>query len=1575
MALHMQQKMSNAVTGDVSDQVGASRFQTMLHIGQTNNMANMMMTPSPTKTPGKFSDVGDTPDFVGRVAEDSKDSLSPLVPVVEGSFSREGSPVDKPSTAKIKEPAPLEKLRVAVLGSSDEIQANEEIQEDTAQVNTAAAKSILLWKGDKETAAQERVKARERRISQGGDPEDFKQDVSTNVSTMLTKKAESAKAKVKERKYIIHPRNRHKMFWDVYCGLIILYSVLVIPFRICFNQEAVGFTYFLDFAIDFSFFLDMVMSFRTGFYTKSGHLSMNSSRIASNYLRSWFLVDFFSTVPIERIVVLFLPDIEGNNLRTIKMIRIVRLVRLMKLVKLLTRGALKDVIASVNPAVMRLITLMGVILFIAHFLACFWALVNVCTFDGGVSGPEDGELYYDLINDNIERLGLQFNFTNSTYRHHTDMLDYVTEDTSHYHLEIIEAEIWKKCGLPSNMFSQYLASFYWVIATMMAVGYGDIYGENNRERLYAIMVEIIGAGCFGFIISTTTQIVETMSPETRIRKSKMEDILEYSKWRNLPLSLHRKIRKHFEYMYSQKSVFNELGVLRQLPVNMRVQITLQMHSTKVDKLARLLKNMNENFVAEMILLLRPFFLAIGGTIGVHDSVPDQIFIVNSGYIQILGPEKGAWVIQSIMNEGSVIGLDAALSGRRLDFKMCAPIKTDMWFIETYELRSVLDFYDDERAILLADAEKTTRMEKQSWSSETVMINDVKVKKIVLVDQTPTKVENLAEHMLAGTAALAESATSSSSNKKGFIKTIKPDHSDPNATVQSLETPGDVWERKVIDPNNRYKTFWDCCVGVIIIFSVAVVPLRLGFFIEASKAWLIIDWVTDGIFFVDIVVTFRTGYLDDSMFLVTVPKMIRNKYLRFWFLIDLVSTVPIDKIVEVWFTGDGLRSLKIIRVIRLVRLLKLVKLLKIDMSGIEEVIEIDATVKKTFSLFGFLFGLAHFFGCFWNMSSLVNEGVYDGLGGKYISSLYWAFTTMTTVGYGDILALDDMGRGYATIMMIVGATLFSYIVGSASSIVTNEKGGERRKKDRIGSVYNYCVENGVSKPLENRIKRHIDYNVNQRSPFDEQGILDCLPTNLRHEVVMYVREEAIKKICIFNSTVELDRSYIACILQYLVPVSFFPCDNIYLPDEGSKGLYFVLKGKCVYTRYSPKQMQMMKDASQNPAYADGIGESMSPEPRGAPFLEGDLFGFDAGREEEASYSPSMESREAFKETKDKPTKELFLTDMILTDMKHFGAMCLEICQLYYLSNQSLAFILFRHPFIAEILLLNLKAEIIKLTERRQSAQAAPTSLADVIVKPEIVEELKKTNMIWTNENKYNNFVRRHSTAGLSEVIPNEDEDIDLDSEEKKSEITKHPSFNKGRRGSSASTVIVANALQNTTIGDTYSPNSVSKSLQVGVGSAGTPGSAITANFQSSKKIRSFGSGTSGGSAQGAEEGPTGGIHFLSKENRELFGSDVLRSTRKNLMPDPLMGVNDVSGRSSRVQHAPIARTKSFTRTSFQATNSERKSIGANLFLDDLVTEARAELNNVNEKEDDDDDDDDDDEHDEEVHNVVDEDAIL
>ena len=173
------------------------------------------------------------------------------------------------------------------------------------------------------------------------------------------------------------------------------------------------------------------------------------------------------------------------------MVRILRLARLAKLAKLVSRGSLQLIIAMINPAIMRLMTLIISILFVAHFLACFWAAVNECEYEEPVT---------------------QY-------------------DTMGY---IASGSMISKCGNANTYplgFSQYLASFYWVIATMMAVGYGDIYGATNHERLYAIFVEIVGAGCFGFIISTTTQIVETMSPETRIRKSELELIHEYAKYR------------------------------------------------------------------------------------------------------------------------------------------------------------------------------------------------------------------------------------------------------------------------------------------------------------------------------------------------------------------------------------------------------------------------------------------------------------------------------------------------------------------------------------------------------------------------------------------------------------------------------------------------------------------------------------------------------------------------------------------------------------------------------------------------------------------------------------------------------------------------------------------------------------------------------------------------------------------------------------------------------------------------------------------------------------------------------------
>merc|ERR1712048_1122497 len=62
--------------------------------------------------------------------------------------------------------------------------------------------------------------------------------------------------------------------------------------------------------------------------------------------------------------------------------------------------------------------------------------------------------------------------------------------------------------------------------------------------------------------------------------------------------------------------------------------------------------------------------------------------------------------------------------------------------------------------------------------------------------------------------------------------------------------------------------------------------------------------------------------------------------------------------------------------------------------------------------------------------------YDGpLFRQYLVAMYWAMTTMTTVGYGDITPGTDWERVYTIFAMIVGGGFYGYVIGSITSIIS------------------------------------------------------------------------------------------------------------------------------------------------------------------------------------------------------------------------------------------------------------------------------------------------------------------------------------------------------------------------------------------------------------------------------------------------------------------------------------------------------------------------------------------------------------
>jgi len=177
----------------------------------------------------------------------------------------------------------------------------------------------------------------------------------------------------------------------VLIGFCIIYSVVVIPFRLSFDAEARGLLLVWETCIDFLFGFDMVATFLTAYKDITEKMVYAPRRIAAAYLRSWFIIDFLSTVPFDRIIPLLLSEGDSNDgsLRLMRLIRVMRLFRLLKLMRLLKLGkkfGAVNLAEYVNPGFLRLGRLMGVIVFTGHLIACFWFMVNSCTATG-LTGP------------------------------------------------------------------------------------------------------------------------------------------------------------------------------------------------------------------------------------------------------------------------------------------------------------------------------------------------------------------------------------------------------------------------------------------------------------------------------------------------------------------------------------------------------------------------------------------------------------------------------------------------------------------------------------------------------------------------------------------------------------------------------------------------------------------------------------------------------------------------------------------------------------------------------------------------------------------------------------------------------------------------------------------------------------------------------------------------------------------------------------------------------------------------------------------------------------------------------------
>lgn len=257
--------------------------------------------------------------------------------------------------------------------------------------------------------------------------------------------------------WFIDPKSPWRSAWDVLISFCIMYSVVVLPYKVGFDTTLSYTEERFEDTLDLLFGFDILSNFFLA-YTEMGtsKLVLDHRKIAVRYLRGWFFVDAFSTFPFWAV--------SSGASSSLVVLRVFRLARLMKLLRLLRLKRIAKMLTEfqekfdLNPAMLRLLSLLFRIVYMLHMLACVWFYI-VCL----QPGPTTFVDVYTSSPANLE--------TGLSLRHEPRQV-------------------------------AYLVCMYFVTVAAFGVGFGDYLPTTPTEQIVVVFVFFFGSVAVGLIIGS-----------------------------------------------------------------------------------------------------------------------------------------------------------------------------------------------------------------------------------------------------------------------------------------------------------------------------------------------------------------------------------------------------------------------------------------------------------------------------------------------------------------------------------------------------------------------------------------------------------------------------------------------------------------------------------------------------------------------------------------------------------------------------------------------------------------------------------------------------------------------------------------------------------------------------------------------------------------------------------------------------------------------------------------------------------------------------------------------------------------
>ncbi|XP_035786978.1 potassium voltage-gated channel subfamily H member 8-like isoform X1 [Anopheles albimanus] len=433
-------------------------------------------------------------------------------------------------------------------------------------------------------------------------PEKMKTKIKLNSNLLHSSEAPLPEYKtqaLKKSRFILSHYGMFKGCWDWMILVATFYVAIAVPYNAAFVKTD-RLTMVSDVVVEALFIVDILVNFRTTYVSRKGEVVSASKSIALNYLRGWFIVDLLAALPFDH---LYASNVISGEESHIHLVKLTRLLRLARLLQKMDRYS--------QYTAMILTLLMLCFSLVAHWLACVWyviaekeRLINDADWDIG------------WIHTLAERLKIPVsNVTHS---------------------------------------EAYITALYFTFTSLTSVGFGNVSATTLSEKIFSIIMMLIGALMHAVVFGNVTAIIQRMYSRRSLYQSKWRDLKDFIALHQMPKELKQRMQDYFQTMWSLNHGIDVYEILKEFPEELRGDISMHLHREILQ--LPIFESASQGCLKLLSLHIKANFCAPGEYLIHKGDALSYIYYICNGSMEVMQNN----MVVAILGKGDLVGCDISM---------------------------------------------------------------------------------------------------------------------------------------------------------------------------------------------------------------------------------------------------------------------------------------------------------------------------------------------------------------------------------------------------------------------------------------------------------------------------------------------------------------------------------------------------------------------------------------------------------------------------------------------------------------------------------------------------------------------------------------------------------------------------------------------------------------------------------------------------------------------------------------------------------------------------------------------------